>query len=229
MIMSIDTCVNTLTTLLRARLGNFWIQSSDEYRAETLVLDAAYKLGYQLKCWRASVGLFDFLSDVQDSAGNTIKVRTDPTVDASTLDPARVIQALCQYHQGTGPVLVMFEDVSGFLKNPVTARWFKDLAIKNRAVQRDRLVQVVVIDAAPPYAGFVKINLDLPTREELASIVTGMGMMGKLDPQTLDVATVVEAVMDLEATQVQRCLAQCLAEERNLNPTAIERIRKTLI
>lgn len=228
--MSFD---NTLTTMLRARVGNLWVQTKDEYRAETLVLACASKAGYQLKCWRASVGMFDFLSDGKDQDGKAVKIRTIPEPDPKTVNPAAAIQVLYGYEnnagkgKGKGPVLVIFEDVSEFLKSAAVARWFKDLALKNRSIARDRLVQIVVLDGAAPPEGFVNIDLDLPTREELTSIVAGMGVMAGL--KSLDPAPIVDVVSGLEATQAQRALAQCLAEKKSFDLRTIMRAKKSLI
>lgn len=224
---------SSMTTMLRARVGNIWVQTRDEYRAETLVLSIASKAGYQLKCWRASVGLFDFLSDGKDAEGKPVKVRTVPEVDPRTIQPAAAIQALYSYEnnapakKGKGPVLVLFEDVAEFLKVAAVSRWFKDLALKNRSISRDRLVQIVVIDTAPPADGFVNVDLDLPSREELTAIVAGMAVMANL--KDLDPAPVVDVVSGLEATQAQRALAQCLAEKKNFDLRTIMRAKKSLI
>jgi ATP-dependent 26S proteasome regulatory subunit len=224
---------NTMTTMLRARVGNLWIQTRDEYRTETMVLSVASKAGYQLKCWRASVGLFDFLGDSKDAEGKPVKIRTVPEVDMKTVNPAGAIQQLYGYEnnapakRGKGPVLVIFEDVSEFLKAPAVARWFKDLALKNRSIPRDRLVQIVVIDSALPPEGFVNVDIDLPTREEMTAIVAGMGVMANL--KDLDTDPIVDAVTGLEATQAQRALAQCLAEKKCFDLRTIMRAKKSLI
>jgi ATP-dependent 26S proteasome regulatory subunit len=224
---------NTMTTMLRARVGNLWVQTRDEYRAETLILGVASKAGYQLKCWRASVGLFDFLSDGKDQDGKAVKVRTVPEVDQGTVVAYKALEQLYGYEKnaakqkGKGPVLVLFEDVAGVMRSDQVARWFKCVALKNRSIARDRLVQIVVVDSSPPAEGFVNVDLDLPSREELTSIVSGMGAMANL--KDVDVPAIVDVVTGLEATQAQRALAQCLAEKKCFDLRTIMRAKKSLI
>jgi ATP-dependent 26S proteasome regulatory subunit len=224
---------NTLTTMLRARVGNVWVQTRDEYRAETTILSVASKAGYQLKCWRASVGLFDFLSDSKDQDGKPVKVRTVPEVDQATLPAYKALESLYNYEKsaqkgrGKGPVLVIFEDVNNVLKVDQVARWFKCVALKNRSIARDRLVQIVVIDSNAPAEGFVAVDLDLPSREELTSVVLGMAAMADL--KDVDAAATVDVVMGLEMSQAQRALAQCLAEKKCFDLRTIMRAKKSLI
>jgi len=228
--MSFET---SLTTMLRARVGNLWVQTRDEYRAETLILSVASKAGYQLKCWRASVGMFDFLSDAKDGDGRPVKVRTVPKVDGATLLPFKALEQLYNYEdnaskgRGKGPLLVIFEDINNALRADQVARWFKCLALKNRSISRDRLVQIVVIDSSAPAEGFVAVDLDLPSREELTSIVSGMAAMANL--KDVDVGAIVDVVTGLEATQAQRALAQCLAEKKTFDLRTIMRAKKSLI
>ena len=228
--MSFD---DTLVMMLRSRVGNLWVQTRDESRAETRIFVCATDAGYQVKGWRASVGMFDFLTNGRDPDGEAVKVRAVPEVDSGTLNPVAAIQQLYGYEnntpkgKGKGPILVVFEDVAEFLKSPVVARWFKDLALKNKSRPRDRLVQVVVLDSAAPTEGFVAVDLDLPDREELTSIVIGMGKIAGL--QNVDPTPIVDVISGLDFVQAQRALAQCLTEHKRFDIRTILRAKKSLI
>lgn len=229
--MSFET---SLITMLRARVGNLWVQTRDEYRVETLILSAATKAGYTLKIWRASVGLFDMLLDGKDEEGKLVKVRnTSPEPDNGTMQPTGAFRQLYEYEKnapkgkGKGPVLVVFEDLAEWLKNQQCARWLKDLASKNKSISRDRLVQIIVLDTAAPVEGCVNVTLDLPDRAELSRIVKGMAYSAGVEGY--DVDAVVDVVSGLDATQAQRAIAQCLAEKKGFDLRTIMRAKRSLI
>lgn len=226
---------DTLTRALKARLGNLWITTRDQTRVETLVYGTAAQLGYTVKVWRASVGLYDYLMDGKDQDGQAVKVRNvAPEVDRNTVAPVGACQELYGYGNGVsagkgkGPVLVIFEDLAEYLKTPQVSRWFKDLALKNRSIARDRRVQIVVVDAANPTEDFVGIDLELPTRQEIGAIVVGLAKSSGLQGD-LDLDPIIDAVTGLDATQVQRALSQCLVEKSSYDIRTIMRAKKSLI
>jgi ATP-dependent 26S proteasome regulatory subunit len=206
---------------IRSRGGNIWVRTRDEFRAEALIVAAVSKLGYRVKVWRASLGLFDYTPDA-----SKLPI---PDPRNATLNPVGACQQLFQYSGNEGPLVVIFEDVAEFLKNPQTLRWFKDLGLKSKSAPKASHVQVICVDSEQTRDGFIGIDLDLPSREELTAIVKGTLASAGLDVNGINVDDVVDVITGLEAVQAQRALAQCLAEKKAVDLRTIMRAKKELI
>jgi ATP-dependent 26S proteasome regulatory subunit len=186
--------IKTLDKLIRARSGLLWARTNEEARAETLIKGVAQRIQFnKVLVWRCSTGLVN-QEDPSDNRPDLAVMCKSPFAPPQG-QPDGVLEFLGSYSEG--PALVIMEDMADHLgENSPTRvpamRLFKDLSRKSQGSTPDEWVQVVVVDRNKPVDGFISVELDLPTRAELQSIVEGMAkstrstsiLHGLLDAET---------------------------------------------
>ena len=208
-----------MKNLVRARTTLLWLNTKEEYRAESKVRKVAQDLKQKVLIWRSSVGLFDASAGPQSA-------------DSAQSNPLQLAKTL--YSFTDGPAVVICEDLSPYLSNPQVARYFKDIGLKSQSANNNEWVTVIVIDSTDAAEGFVPVELDLPDRAELEKLVDGML---KMVPEKVreDLAkngnrdAVIDALTGLESAQAQQALAQSLAERKRVDPEVLMQSKKALI
>lgn len=228
--MSVDDLKfsKNLRSKLRARGCLLWCQTNEERRAEVTIRGVVGKLKmkdgrtnnsvrFNVFVWRVSTGLFEI---------------GKPQIDKDTQDPRTLIDTLNNWEKG--PSVVICEDLGTWLKEPMTARGFKDLARKVQNCPYKNYAQVVVVDPGQILPGFTRLDLELPPRDELASILDGVlktvkaQIKKEVEEKNLRDA-ILDAITGLEAEQAAQSLAECIAEAKSLDPDRLVISKRDLI
>jgi len=168
--------VKTLDKLIRARSGLIWARTNEEARAEILITGVAQRIKFKrVLRWRCSTGLVN-TKDATENQPDLAVLCKSPFAPPSA-QPDGLLEFLGSYTQG--PALVIMEDMADHLaENSPTRiqamRLLKDLSRQSQSSAPESWVQVVVVDRNKPVDGFIPVELDLPTREELKVVVEGM-------------------------------------------------------
>jgi len=168
--------MKTLSKLIRARSGLLWARTNEEARAEVLLKGAAQDIGFKkVLRWRCSTGLVNE-SDKGENRDDLAVLCKSPFMPPAG-QPDGVLEYLGNYDDG--PALVIMEDMADHLgeNSPLRVpamRLLKDLNRRSQSSKGNQWVQVVVVDRNKPVDGFLPVELDLPTREELGLVVKGM-------------------------------------------------------
>lgn len=207
-----------LDTLIRSRSGLVWISTKEEYRAEIKIAEVAERLKHKVLVWRSSVGLFP--------------LGAPERAESQYANPNSLVQYLYEFSEG--PATVILEDVTPFLNLAAFVRYLKDLGRKAESARKNERVQIIVVDSADTAEGFIPLDLDLPDREELITIIDGM--LAMVEPSVrkeLDDngnrEDVIDALTGLEAAQAQQALAQSLTAKKRIDVDVLIQSKKALI
>jgi ATP-dependent 26S proteasome regulatory subunit len=230
-----------LNKLIRARSGLIWARTNEERRAETLIKGVAQKIGFKkVLIWKTSTGLTNPADPTEDQ--QDLAVLCKSSFAPPSAQPDGVMEYLLNF-QGGGPVLVIMEDLSPHISenapNRVQAlRLLKDLGRKAQSSRLTDWVQVVVLDAGKPNDMFIPIELELPSRDDLRSVVSGATRVLKDErkQQVEDMLSdngnmdnILDALIGLEDLQAQQALAVSLAEKGTIDPQVLIESKKALI
>ncbi len=207
-----------IRNMIKARSGNLWVNTAEEYRAERKIMAVASKLGHKVFCWRCSVGMFP--------------VENPDEADKAMSNPLKLAETLFNYTNG--PMTIIVEDVSSYLSNPQIARFFKDIGRKSQSSSAQEWVQVIALDSADVQPNFTLVELDLPARPEIEKLVDGMLRMVPERvrddlSQNGNRDAAIDALTGLEAAQAQQAMAQSLAEVKKIDPEILIQSKKALI
>jgi len=230
-----------LNKLIRARSGLLWARTNEERRAETLIKGVAQKIGFKkVMVWKASDGLTNPAAPGEDN--QDLAVLCKSTFSPPSVQPDGVLEYLLKF-RGQGPILVIMEDLSPHIAenapNRVMAqRLLKDLGRKAQSSKLTDWVQVVVLDAGKPDDLFIPIELELPTREDLKSVVQGATKVlrgerqKKVEEMLADngnMDEIIDSILGLQDLQAQQALAVSLAEKGTIDPKVLIESKKALI
>ncbi len=235
-----------LATLIRARSGLVWVSTNEERRAQSLILAKAGSMTYRkapmfrnIYTWSSTTGLVDATVDEDDNPRQDLATLCKNPIYGPLDDQADgIFEYLASFNEG--PALVIMKDLSGHIAENSPnrlqgMRMLKDLANRAGSSGLEKWVQIVVIDKTAAPEGFLKVDLELPTREELTSTVLKMAeSTGSKEVQTpLDdeehLGTVIDALIGLEDHQAQQALAVSLAEKGKVDPEVLIRSKKDLL
>jgi len=224
-----------LRTLIKARSGLLWVSTNEEFRGEILIRQMANTLKekgkpYNLYFWRVSTGLTPIdQGSVDNSSRGWRSVRKDLS------NPKKLVQDIHDQFDN-GPAVIVCEDFSPYIKIPEIMRYLKDISRKAQGAGNVKnWVQIIVLDTEPcPQANFINVDLPLPERDEIETIVNGM--VGAA-PETVkddielngNFSAVVDSLQGLEAAQCQQAMAQSLAEVKRIDPKMLIQAKKSLI
>lgn len=224
--------IREMSLKLSARSGCMWITTEEEARAETKMIQVAANLGSDLWIWRSSTGLF--LRFTQDAAKSK-NIPEDPAQsrDATTLLPMATPgnPGLCAALLGwnRGQAIVLCEDLSTYLGQPMVARLFKDLNDRSKATLENEQVAVVVLDTQrPKQKFFTEVELDLPERKELAQIIDVVKGSCK-GIKDFEMDEVLDAVVGLQADQVEQALAESYKRSGNFDVRRLVKSKRMLL
>jgi ATP-dependent 26S proteasome regulatory subunit len=212
--------IKEMTLKLAARSGCLWITTEEEVRAEAKMIQVAERMKSGLWIWRSSTGLFKKESN------------KDPDIDLSTLLPmptpgsTGLCQALRTWSRGQS--IVLCEDLSPYLNQPMVARLFKDLNDRSKCTMESQRVDIVVIDTQRPQQKFfTEVELDLPERKELAQIIGEVGDGTGVSDFEMD--EVLDAVVGLQADQVEQALAESYKRSGDFDIRRLVKAKRMLL
>jgi SpoVK/Ycf46/Vps4 family AAA+-type ATPase len=184
----------------------------------------------ELKCsthiWRSSKGLYEISQPKQ--------------AQKNLNNPLLMVQYLHDEFRD-GPAVIILEDISPYLNNPQILRYLKDIGDKSQKTRQDQnWCQIVVLDSDNPPDAFVGMELDLPDREEIGTIVDGMlkalpeevqEELGEDDETKLNGRKdeIVDSLTGLESQQVQQAVAQSLVQTKAIDVKILIDAKKNLI
>ena len=217
-----------LRAKVRARGCLLWAQTAEEYRLETTVSKVMAEIRvregadesavpYNCWVWRITTGLYD--------------LEQPDERDMTTRDPNKLLDRLRNW--SNGPSMIICEDIGAWLSTPQMIRGFRDIVRDKIEGPYKEYVQILVVDREPPLPGFVRIDLELPIREELRKILdTVLEEMPKvqkcLDDDKLQ-DTILDCLVGLEADQAAQAIAESVIMHGRLDPDAIIRSKKDLM
>ncbi len=229
---------STMSKLIRARSGPLWVRTNEEKRAESHIMGIATAFKFKrMYLWRSTTGLVELAKDAQprDDLATLCK---NPVYGPLAQQPDGILEFLLDFKEG--PALVIVEDLSDHIAdnspNRVQAmRLLKDLGRRSQSSKKTEWVQMVVVDKAPAAPHFIEVELELPNRGELQTIVEGMAKSTKAENVEADLTkegrmdAVLDALVGLESQQAQQALAISLAEVGDIVPSILVRSKKALI
>ena len=229
---------DTMTKLIRARSGPIWVRTNEEKRAESLIMGVAQTLKFKrLFLWRSTMGLLEVAKDAKpnDSLATLCK---NPAYGPLNQQADGIMEYLLAFKDG--PAIFIIEDLAAHINetspNRVQAtRLIKDLARKSQASKTSEWAQIIVVDKSPATEQFVEVELELPNRKELRTVVEGSVMPDKMTKAREDLEApgrmdeVLDALVGLELRQAEQALAISLAEKGILSPGVLVKSKKALI
>ena len=191
---------NELETLIRARYPILYIVSSEELRAESVIVDVAKKRQKKVFEWSYSTGIVP--------AGTSIQSQKNRS--SATKEP---LAALDQVIEQVEPALFVFKDLHPFLtkNNFAIIRKLKEIALHLKNSYKTILVVSPVLEIPAELEKEITVlNYPLPTRDDLDAL---------LDKISADVTHLkVKVELDDEGRErlLQAALGLTLAEAENV-------------
>jgi len=227
-----------MSKLIRARSGLIWVRTNEEKRAESHIMGIATALNFRkLFIWRSTSGLAEVAEDAKprDDLATLCK---NPAYGPLSQQADGILENLMTFTDG--PAMVIMEDLSAHVgdnsPNRVQGlRLLKDLGRRSQSSKKGAWVQIIVVDKNPPSEGFIEVELELPNRGELRSIVEGMTKAPRMAEVSKELAKdgrmdeVLDALIGLESQQAQQALAISVAESGTIKPSILVRSKKALI
>lgn len=226
---------DALSAQLRARTSVIWIQTIEEARVRSRVFDAAAAAGYLPHSWDAGAGITAMDgSPERDYPDDSAPETAEDALDAI----AKRSQRKLSPESSDRNVWVMC-DLPPWLKDPITARKLRNLALPTGLSGRPRNVaQAIIIitpsgDVPPELKDHVHvIDWPMPDREEIAAILdTVVSTLPKdldaLPDGSRDAA--IDAAVGLSGEQAQACFATSLVQLKRIDPATIAEEKKQAI
>jgi ATP-dependent 26S proteasome regulatory subunit len=210
--------VRTLDKLIRARSGLLWARTNEEARAELLIKSVAKRSAFKIFVWRSSTGLVN--TEDETDINEDLAVLCKSAFAPPSVQPPGILEYLGEYSDG--PALVIMEDLSDHLTenapNRVQAmRLLKDLSRKSQLSSLKDWVQIVVVDRNKPVDGFIPVELELPTRDEIRPVVIGMASSTGGAR-----ATIIGKLFDIEDPEKAEAAVKQLDENRSISDSMAE-------
>lgn len=230
---------NTMSKLIRARSGPLWVRTNEEKRAESHIMGIATAFKFKkLFLWRSTTGLVEIAQTDVKPRDDLATLCKNPAYGPLGPQPDGILEYLVGFKDG--PAMVIVEDLNDHISetspNRVQAmRLLKDLGRRSQSSKKSEWVQMVVVDKSPASAHFIEVELELPNRGELQTIVEGMAKSTKATDVSTELAkedkmdAVLDALIGLESQQAQQALAISLAETGKIEPSILVRSKKALI
>ena len=148
---------NEISVLLRARNSFLWMQSTEEIRAERVIVEAAASANYTVEFWDCATG-------ISNAAGEV--------VDASCQDPN---QMLVRIMRDSSRKVYVMRDLHKWLGDPVLLRSVRSASRALQSTPRESARAIIVL--TPPVAvpedlagQVIQMKFELPDRGEMAAI-----------------------------------------------------------
>ncbi len=213
--------------------GAIQILDEDETRVEAKILQAADRVSYNVWRWRSSTGL-TLMAPVSSNGD----FRGAPTDQRNLASPRKLVEALLDWSVGRS--IVIAEDLNSLVNRaadgPLVARLIKDLNQKIMVEGDDNAwCQLVVVDTEESQfrCGYQKLDMPLPDRKELTSILEGV--LEAMPPNVregFDAASrerVLNAVAGLPAFQASNALAESYAKTGKISDEVVRQYKKQMV
>lgn len=212
-----------ITTLLQSRDHFLWVISREEVRAERALIAAAAAARYPMRCWDVATGITDPVGNVvQDIRGSV------EALDFIRQTPERYVYVLRDFHAW---------------KDPVTVRSLKSLARYLSGLQDPKEFRSIIVlspsnDIAPDLTTVKVVELPIPTRDEMATILdTATDRISNEEIKTNVKAALVngtreaaiDAVLGLTSDEAAACYATSLVATRTIDPKVVAKEKKAVI
>lgn len=208
MMNPLEAFSSDLAILLRSKHSLIWVATREEGRAERGILTAAAAAKLPVRFWDCADGI-------------TAPDRSP--IDASTTDPAALIQAM---RESSDRFLMVMRDAHRWF-DPVVLRRLRSAA-RDMAVLPPSSAKAIVLlcpeAAVPPELldCTTLIRLALPDRSELESLC-------RLASPAADIDRCVDAAVGLAYEEAASCFAKSLAEKQSIEPHLVAAEKRRVV
>jgi hypothetical protein len=221
--VQINPAKKEMRACLMAKVGIIWIETVEEVRAERMIFELAEsKLKCGVRIWSCSQGL-------TDSTGKTISGKGFPYPPSEAFKEATKTDG--------GRMLTIFRDLSGQFPDSVLARTMRDSVRAARRISNKDAKYIVVIDTKRPpddLTGITMIDLPLPTREEINSLILEPSVKGHKSDKVRDCVrdnreAIISAAAGLPAEDIANAFAKSITECGIIDPARISSDKRQIV
>lgn len=208
--------LHRLERLLRARHECISIATMEESHALRLVKDAALNAGTSLRIWSITHGVRDGIVEMRDAEPNTEH-------------PAAALYHVT--HQLFHPLCCAMLDLAGHLDDERTLRVLRECLDEFRA-SGSTLILIDHDDSLPAVVDAVatRFELSMPDEEEIEKLVRGeLRDLNRRERIEIKISkhafrTIIKNLRGLTRSQVQRIIADVVADDRQFNDADINHV-----
>ncbi len=207
--------VQELDVLIRARYPLIYVVTSEEQRADDLLVRLAESHGKAFYDWSVTRGLRRIDKD-------------RPATKAGPTDPGEALAAVEKLGE---PALVVLKDFHSFLRDAAVIRRTRELAHALKSTFTTVVLVSPVLSIPPELEKEVTVlDMPLPTIEDLLALlreivtVIRQGKKAVIDLRNEEVEPLLKAALGLTLSEAENAFAKAIASDQRLDANDIQRV-----
>lgn len=211
---------DTIKSLCRAKCLVIWTRTREEQRAERALITAAASLQMKPYSWTVTGGLFDHSKQISDTS------KQEP-MSIWTTEARNIAERQ----------MIIIKDGAEFLQQaPGIRRYIRDEMStgRTRPAEAQKMYIFLDLEAAPAnIPGIMEIDLGLPTRQELESLLS---MALQASPEEIQTATdtatqaaIIDAMTGLDSNTARNALLKSRVDTGGFSPEYIAQEKRQFI